>query len=177
MLKSFRIRQRNREIIDALYHGIVARSRTPRLFLDFGVPDTVMGRFEALSLHVYLALLRCRDDAAAKPVAQDLVDRFVADVEDSIREIGVGDVAVPKRMRRLAGRFYERVAAYDGPMLAGDVPGLAAALAERALADAPPERRDAAGLATYMMATQAELAAVTTDRILSGHLYSEEEAR
>src|SRR4051812_4334702 len=109
MLERFRKLRRNREVVDALYAAIVASARQPELYETHGLPDTVMGRFESLSIHVFLFLARCRDDAALKALAQDLVDRFISDVEDSIREIGIGDPSVPKRMRKLAGMFYERV--------------------------------------------------------------------
>ncbi|KAB0680937.1 hypothetical protein F6X38_06835 [Aureimonas leprariae] len=171
------IRNRNREIVDALYESVVARSRTPKLYLEFGVPDTVMGRFESLSIHIFLALARCSRDEATKPVAQDLVDRFIVDVEDSIREIGIGDVAVPKRMRKLTGMFYERVSAYDPPLRDGDEPALAAKLERYALGEAPPDQRDAAALATHMMTTKAELDRLETDAILSGRLFEDGSSR
>jgi cytochrome b pre-mRNA-processing protein 3 len=167
------IRNRNREIVDALYEGVVARSRRPELFAGFGVPDTVMGRFESLGVHVFLALARCGRDESLKPLAQELVDRFIVDIEDSIREIGIGDVAVPKRMRKLTGMFYERVAAYDPPLQGGDAAALAAKLERYALGEAPPDRRGAAGLAAYMLATRAELDGVPAAAILAGRLFGE----
>lgn len=171
MLSRFRIRSRNREIVDDLYYAIVERSRLPKLFEGFGLPDTVMGRFESLSIHVFLFLARCREEEAVKPLAQDIVDRFVSDIEDSIREIGIGDVAVPKRMRKLAGMFYERVAAYDRPLLDADAAALAGKLERHALSDAALDRRDARGLAAYMIETKAELDAIGTDRMLAGGLF------
>lgn len=108
MLERFRKLRRNRQVVDALYTAIVADARQPDLYLNLELPDTVMGRFESLSIHVFLVLARCRDDAGLKALAQDLVDRFITDVEDSLREIGIGDPSVPKRMRKLAGMFYER---------------------------------------------------------------------
>lgn len=171
------IRNRNREIVDTLYESIVARSRRPKLYAEFGVPDTVMGRFESLSLHVFLALARCSRDEATKPVAQELVDRFIVDVEDSIREIGIGDVAVPKRMRKLTGMFYERVAAYDPPLREGDGKGLAAKLERFALGDAPPDRRDPRSLAAYVAEAKTELDGLDTQAILSGRLFADESER
>lgn len=169
MLARFRTRNRNREIVDDLYAEIVERSRRPVLFTRHGLPDTVMGRFESLSIHVFLFLARCRDDREVKPLAQDLVDRFVTDVEDSIREIGIGDIAVPKRMRKLAGMFYERVAAYDPPLSASDAPGLAAVLAKHALPKGAAAD-EAMGLAEYMMDSNSELARTPTADILAGRL-------
>ncbi|WP_152045617.1 ubiquinol-cytochrome C chaperone family protein [Aureimonas psammosilenae] len=173
LLSRFKRRHRNREIVDAIYAGIVARSRKPQFFVECGLPDTVMGRFESLSIHVFLFLARCRDERQAAPLAQDLVDRFISDVEDSIREIGIGDVAVPKRMRRLAGLFYERVAGYDAPLRASDADALGRALLDRALKDCPPGKGDAGALANYMIATKAELDAVPVDRLLRGEIFEE----
>lgn len=172
MLARFRTRNRNRQIVDDLYAGLVERSRRPALFTAYGLPDTVMGRFESLSIHVFLFLARCRDDRPVKPLAQDLVDRFMTDVEDSIREIGIGDIAVPKRMRKLAGMFYERVAAYDPPLSAADAAGLGAALTRHAL---PKEagQAEALELAAYMIRVKSELADVATADLLAGRLAPE----
>ena len=116
MLESWRTRRRNRAIVDRLYETLVALTRRPELYADFAIADTFAGRFEALSIHLHLFLRRCRSDPALAPLAQDVVDRFVSDVEDSIREIGIGDQSVPKRMRALTGVFYERAAAYDAAL-------------------------------------------------------------
>ena len=167
MLERFRTRQRNRQIVDDLYAGIVAAARREVLYTALGLPDTVMGRFEALSIHVFLFLARCRDDLALKPLAQDLVDRFMSDVEDSIREIGIGDVTVPKRMRKLAGMFYERVDAYDAPLRAGDVEGLTAALRSHALPVGATEVHSA-GLAAHMLTKKQDWDAIAAEEILSG---------
>lgn len=168
MFQGLRNRRQNRRIVDELYAGIVGQSREAPLYAHHGLPDTVMGRFESLSIHVFLFLARCRDDAELKPLAQDLVDRFMADVEDSIREIGIGDVAVPKRMRKLAGMFYERVDAYDGALADRDRSRLAAGLLRHAL-PADAGESEAAGLADHMFATKAEWDATPTLTLLQGH--------
>ena len=169
MLERFRNRRRNREIVDDLYAAIVEEARREVLYTELGLPDTVMGRFEALSVHVFLFLARCRDDTMLKPVAQDLVDRFMTDIEDSIREIGIGDPSVPKRMRKLAGMFYERVHAYDPPLHAGDTAALGAALKRHAL---PPEvgADAAAGLAAYILTRKSDWDGVPTAEIMRGRL-------
>ena len=169
MLERFRNRRRNREIVDDLYAAIVEEARREVLYTELGLPDTVMGRFEALSIHVFLFLVRCRDDAALKPVAQDLVDRFMTDIEDSIREIGIGDPSVPKRMRKLAGMFYERVNAYDPGLQAGDAESLSVALRRFALPqDAAVDAAPA--LAAYILTRKSDWDAVPSARILAGHL-------
>ena len=99
----------NREITDALYEQIVAAARQPLLYAEWNVPDTPLGRFEMIALHMFLVLHRLRGEAAeARDVAQNLTDMFFTDVEHSIRELGIGDLGVPKRMKKLARMFYGR---------------------------------------------------------------------
>ena len=170
MFQRLRASRRNREIIDTLYVDLVHLARQPVLYEAGGVPDTVMGRFEALSIHVFLFRRRCRGEDSLRPVAQDVVDRFIADLDRSIRELGVGDPSVPKRMRKLAGMFYERVRVYDAALDAEPGGGkLAEALRPRAVAPDAPEGAPA-HLAAYMRETSERLAAVAAETILAGRL-------
>lgn len=174
MFHRLRAGRRNREIIDAIYADLVVLARQPVLYEEAGIPDTVMGRFEALSIHVFLFLRRCRDEPALRPVAQDVVDRFIADIDRSIRELGVGDPSVPKRMRKLAGIFYERVKAYDPALDAEPGRGLLAdALRPRAVATDAPEGASRR-LAAYMRETVARLGTVPAAAILAGRLEMKE---
>ncbi len=112
-----------------VYEAIVAAALQKRLYAQFQVPDTPLGRFEMLSLHVFLVLHRMKDgDAALVALAQDVADEFFKDVDHSLRELGIGDQGVPKRMKKLARMFYGRVTAYGTALDAGDGPALAAAL-------------------------------------------------
>ncbi len=171
MFERLRTNRRNREVVERLYGELVALARSPDLYLDHGVPDTVMGRFDALSIHVFLFLQRCREEPALQPIAQDVVDRFIIDVEQSIRELGVGDPSVPKRMRKLAGIFYERVAAYDAALDGSQAPlaRLAATLQARVV---PAEAGEgvALRLATYMAGMRTRFQATTATAILSGSI-------
>ena len=98
-----------REAIETLYGRIAAASREPGLYLDLGVPDTVEGRFEAVTLHVILVLRRLGGlPGPADEVAQDLVDCFFRHLDASLRELAVGDLAVPKRMNKLGEAFAGR---------------------------------------------------------------------
>jgi cytochrome b pre-mRNA-processing protein 3 len=111
---------------DTLYERITMAAREPALYLRFGVPDTVEGRFESLALHLVLVLRRLRHlQAPAQEVAQELVDAFFRQLDASLRELGVGDMGVPKRIKRLAGGFYDRAASYDAALDKGDVAALA----------------------------------------------------
>jgi cytochrome b pre-mRNA-processing protein 3 len=85
-----------------LYCAIVARARLPVFYQSFGVPDTLEGRFVVLSLHLFAVLHRLKDGGTeAAAMAQALADRFTADMETVLRELGVGDLAIPKRVRKL----------------------------------------------------------------------------
>lgn len=169
MLEALRKRRRNREIVDELYASVVNRSRVPALFEDGGLPDTVMGRFEALSLEMFLALHRCSGDPELAPLAQDLVDRFMLDVDHSIRELGIGYQAVPKRMRKLAGRFYARVDALKGPLAARDGQALEAALRHSVLGEDGPRGAEQF-LASHLLVESERLAHWPQEKILSGSL-------
>ncbi len=100
--------------IEAIYGMIVTQAREPIFYRDLGVPDTVNGRFDLLLLHLWLLLRRLRTVAAGGvELSQALFDRFCEDMDDNLREMGVGDQTVPKRMRAFGEAFYGRVQAYD----------------------------------------------------------------
>ncbi len=102
-------RHANRTITDALYRQIVAAARQPLFYSAWNVPDTPLGRFEMLSVHMFLFLHRMRrEEGASREIAQVLTDEFFRDVEHSLRELGIGDLGVPKRMKKLARMFYGR---------------------------------------------------------------------
>ena len=96
-----------------LYAAAVLQSRAAGLYADLGAPDTVEGRFESLTLHVILLIeaLRGRDEAA-RASSQALFDAYLSDLDGALREMGVGDLMVGKRMRALGDAFYGRAASY-----------------------------------------------------------------
>jgi cytochrome b pre-mRNA-processing protein 3 len=160
-----------RAVIAKLYRRIADASRNPGLYGTLGIPDTLEGRFESVSLHTILVLRALRDlPPPADDVAKDLTDAFFQDIDASLREMGIGDTVVPKRMKKLAAAFYGRAHAYDGPLEAVDEPALAVALGRNALgSDAP-----AHPLARYTLAAdrglqQAGLAALLGE----GHVFPE----
>src|SRR5690606_27298163 len=95
-----------------------------------------LGRFEMVALHMLLVQRRLRGEAGAAPdIAQVLTDDFFVDLDHSLRELGIGDLGVPKRMKRLARMFYGRTRAYGDALDAGDPAALAAALARNVRPD------------------------------------------
>ena len=149
---------RERMIRD-LHVRINAAARAPALYTALGVPDTVEGRFECLSLHVILVLRRLnRLPDPAADVAQDLINAVFLQLDSSLRESGIGDFGVPKRMKKLGSAFYGLAAGYDAALDAGDPSALAGALARNVLG--VEAATDAAGLARYVMASDRALAAL-----------------
>jgi cytochrome b pre-mRNA-processing protein 3 len=102
-----------RGTIDAIYGMIVTQAREPLFYRDLGVPDTVNGRFDLIVLHLWVMLRRLREIAGTAALAQALFDRFCADMDDNLREMAIGDLAVPKKMQAIGEAFYGRIAAYD----------------------------------------------------------------
>lgn len=163
-------RQANRAITEAIYARIVAAARQPLFYSDWGVPDTPLGRFEMLSLHMFLFQHRLHGESgAAQEVAQVLIDEFFLDVEHSLRELGIGDMGVPKRMKKLAKMFYGRTAAYADALQRDDRAALAAALRRNIRPDdaAWPE---AAHLADHVVRTTNALAQQPSETICAGSL-------
>lgn len=153
-----------RVAMETLYNQVAGASRQPALYTDLGFPDTVEGRFESLALHVVLLLRRLRAlPPPADAVSQDFIDAFFRRMDTSLRELGVGDMGVGKRMKKLAQSFYGRAQYYNEPLDAGDEAGLAAALGRNALGREEP----APALAAYVLACERMLAGQSLDDILA----------
>lgn len=165
-----RERQANRAITDALYSRIVAAARQPAFYSEWDVPDTPLGRFEMISLHMFLLQHRLHGETGpSREIAQDLIDEFFAEVDQSLRELGIGDMGVPKRMKKLARMFYGRTAAYADALTRDDIAGLTEALRRNVRPDAPTWPEGSA-LAGYVMRAWALLRNQTSDDITAGRL-------
>ncbi|MDR7038140.1 cytochrome b pre-mRNA-processing protein 3 [Methylobacterium sp. BE186] len=171
----FRRGDDRRATIRQLHARINEASRQVGLYARLGVPDTVEGRFECLSLHVILVLRRLNAlPPPAADVAQDLVNSVFLQLDASLRELGVGDFGVPKRMKKLGAAFYGRAAGYDAALDADDQAALAAALARNVLGREEPGA--AAGLAAYVRAANAGLARADLDAILAAPPFPDPDA-
>jgi len=152
----------------ALYGAIVAQARRPALYRDLGVPDTVEGRFEMILLHLALVLRNLRGPGGrVEPVGQAVFDTFCTEMDRSLREMGVGDLSVGKKMRAVGEAYYGRAAAYEPGLAGGDAAGLAAALARNAYAGLPPQVA-AAALAHYMIAADRAIVRHGIEGLLQG---------
>ena len=152
----------------ALYGAIVAQARNPVLFSDIGIADTVDGRFESVVLHCVLLLRRFgRGDEEMRSTGQAVFDLFCTEMDRSLREMGVGDLAVPKRMRKIGEVFYGRSAAFDSALANEDADALAASL-ERNIPAAEGRQLAVAALASYMLASDAALASASKRELMKG---------
>lgn len=150
MFNLFR-RNGNDKVIDRLHGEIMAIARQPAFFVDYNVRDRMEERFELLALHGAVAVRRM--EALHQPgpaMAQDLTDAIFRHVDIALRETGVGDLAVPKRMKKMAQSYLGRGVAYRAALEAGDSQALAGAIARNIFAEESPARAPgAAPLAAY----------------------------
>lgn len=153
MLGRFFNRDRQGErIASALYGAIVAQARQPALYSELAVPDSVSGRFEMLVLHLILLSRRLKN--ASEPsriVGQGAFDLFCSDMDNSLRELGISDLKVPRRMREVGEAYFGRSAAYEPGLNAADPEALATAL-ERIVYDGRAPAGMALALARYAIA-------------------------
>ena len=124
--------------IARLYGMIVAQARAAPFYLICGVPDTVNGRFEMVVLHTVLVLRRLESEPdPVRRLGQALFDRFCQDMDGSLREMGIGDLGVPTKMRKIGEAFYGRQAAYVAALGDPDHATLIGALARNVLGGQP----------------------------------------
>lgn len=144
----------------AVYSAIVAQARHPDLYREFEVPDTPEGRLEMILLHTVILFHRLRREGAeGTALSQGVFDVFIADMDRSLREMGVGDLGVPKRMKAIGRSFYGRADAYGEPISMTDHDALAAAIQRNLFPEAAEAEtgQAATALAGYVLAISAAL--------------------
>lgn len=163
-------RKRNQPLIDKLHSEIMTGVLKPELYLLCGVPDTFEGRFEMLVLHGALTTRRIEHLPAPGPdLAQDLTDGIFRYLDVTLREMGVGDVTVPKRMKKHAESYAGRALSYFTALDAKDDMALRLALARNVLGDeALATSPQATQLAQYVRAVEQKLTTYDLDHFLSG---------
>jgi len=167
---SFPFRRRPDPTIESLYGMIVAQARSVSFYRNYGVPDTVTGRLEMIILHVALVLRRLRaSESSTSALGQPLFDHFCRDIDHSFREMGVGDLAVPKKMRKVAEAFYGRAQAYDSALDGGNREMLTAAVARNIYGGEGPIL-GADRLADYIGATERHLSALNDVALIRGEI-------
>lgn len=152
-----------------LYGRVVTAARRPALYGPDGVPDTPEGRYEMVALHLVLLIERLKGGGEkGAALSQRVAETFVTDMDDCLREMGVGDLAVPKKVKKAAGGLFDRVRAYrPAAAIPGEAPDRVAALAA-AFSAAIPGLQDPLPLAGYAAAMEQSLAGQDIAAILAG---------
>lgn len=163
---------------EKLYGAVVAGARNRAFYADLGVPDTPEGRFELVVLHLFLVLERLNGGEggeksdAGRPLTQRTIEAFVTDMDDCMREMGVGDLVVPKKVKRAAAAFYERAGAYRVALAASGNADL-----ERAVAAAFAETGTsvsgqvaATAIASYIRSAHEDLAHLPAESVADASL-------
>jgi cytochrome b pre-mRNA-processing protein 3 len=164
----FRRSQRG-DTISGLYGMIVAQARRPSFYRDYAVPDTINGRFDLIVLHLALVLERLAADASLRDLGQAIFNRFCQDMDNNLREMGVGDLTVPKEMRRMGEAFYGRAEAYRRALEASDANALVQVLSRNIYGGSAPAAASAR-LAAYMREAVRELQGQASARLAAGEL-------
>jgi len=166
MFKLFlRRRPLERQALD-LYALAVEQARQPQFYTDMGVQDRIDARFEIYTLHVLLLFVRLRHEGPrGAEMAQKLFEHYVSALDNVLRELGVGDVSVGKKMRKLGEALYGRMAAYEKALSENDIEGLQTAIARNVYESEEPAT--GAALARYTVESHRLLASLTIAEVES----------
>ena len=138
-----------------LYRAIVARAREPVFYLEWGVADTMDGRFDLLALHVFLVFETLRGRPETPPaLGSELADIVFTGFDEALRELGVSDFGMGRRIRNMADAFYGRIQTYGEAKSLDEV---AAAVERNLYRGAEGRAGEARGLASYMMEGRVDL--------------------
>ena len=157
------------EPVLAVYSAIVAQSRQPVFYAEWLVPDTVTGRFDMISLHMALLFRRLRSESGPqKEFSQAVFDLFFKDMDRSLREMGVGDLGVPKKIQKMGNIFYGLMTNLNEAMDRADRAEVEAVIRRNLFDDA--DTTAPAQIAAYLVEEAARLERQPTAAILGGKL-------
>lgn len=162
-----------RAVASDIYEKIVQQARQPIFYLELDVPDTVDGRYEMVSLHAFLILRRIKQEGEqGQKLSQAVFDRMFADMDHSIRELGVGDLSVGKRIKAMAQAFYGRIVAYETAIDGTSDETLEEALARNhyGTLENSPDTVVLKRLAHYITENDRYLKNLTSDNLLKGEI-------
>ena len=165
-------RSKLKEQAHDLYRALVGQARQPSFYRDCGAPDSLDGRFELILIHAVLLLRRLRGEGAAgAALGQAVFDVMIDDMDQSLREMGVGDLAVGRRVKAMARAYFGREAVYEAALSAADDDGgdaLSAALERNLFGTVSAEPDNVAVMARYMRAEAARLDGQSGAELLAG---------
>lgn len=169
LLSAFRRRRRLRAQARSLYEALARAARARAFYEALGVPDTVDGRFDLIVLHAHLTLRRLKmAGEAGKDLGQALFDTIFESMDEALRELGVGDLSVGRKVREMTEAYYGRALAYEEALQASDNAALEAALTRNVYRGRAPSSAAVADLARYVHALDRTLSQSTDEQVLGG---------
>ncbi|MFH1803509.1 MAG: ubiquinol-cytochrome C chaperone family protein [Pseudomonadota bacterium] len=150
-----------------LYRSIVAQSRQPDFFARLGVADTIEGRFDLILVNAFVVFRRLKQDQAGRDLAQQVFDAMFAGLDQNMREMGIGDVGILKRVRKMSESYHGRIVAYEEGLRDGDE-ALASALNRNLYADTEVKPEQLAAMVRYVHLADAALATQKSEDLMNG---------
>ena len=171
MLKNRAARRQAEQAVAAIHQALIAQARQPDFYRDGGVPDTLDGRFELIVLHAFLVFHRLKGQGPeAAAFSQELFDLLFRDLDYGLRELGVGDLAVGKRIKAMAEGFYGRVVAYEKGLEAAGDADLQAALDYNLYGTREAQPAQLAHMAAYLRRSAQALAGQDVAVLMAGRV-------
>jgi cytochrome b pre-mRNA-processing protein 3 len=155
----------------SLYGSIVTQARSRAFYAHWGVPDTAEGRFEMIVLHLVIVLQRLgHEGQAGQRLARALTEAFAVDLDDNLREMTVGDLAVPRHVKRAVGALHERHVSYGAALADADDGPLTAALQSRLQAVGASRGLEAGRICAYIRQVSHRLDLLPGPEVLAGRI-------
>lgn len=169
LFRRFFVRRTREHAASNLYLTAVAQARQPAFYAHLGVPDTLEGRYDMIVLHAWMLVRRLRavGGDGADGVSRALIELMFADMDRNLREMGVTDLRVGKRVLNMAEAFYGRVVAYDRALSEGDE-ALAAALERNVYQSGEARPGDTAALAAHVRSQLVHLDSLDAKALCEG---------
>jgi cytochrome b pre-mRNA-processing protein 3 len=173
MLKQFLAKRKYGDAAHDLYVAAVNQAREPHFYRDLEVEDSLDGRFDLIIVHVFLVINRLKqlygDNKEAEELSQVMFDIMFGDMDRSLREMGVGDLSVGKKVKAMAKAFFGRVEAYDRGLAEGGG-ALEQALLRNLYRGREPKPENLTAMADYMRRQYGHLQSIPGPDLFAGHL-------
>lgn len=164
------LRDTTPDTVYAVYTALVDQARRPDFYTKTAVPDTIDGRFDMIVMHLVLFYRRMAvENPEARAFAQNVFDVFVKDMDRSLREMGVGDLSVPKKMKKIGESYFGRSEVYGTALDEADPSALADAVNRNIFADDANEAA-ADRLAAYMLRAEKALSDQSAQALMAGSI-------
>lgn len=155
----------------AIYAAFASQARRPAFYLDYGVPDSVDGRFEMVALHAFLVFRRLKGQGAEiNRLVQAAYDTMFKEMDLALRELGAADLGVGRRIKHMTEALNGRIQVYEEALASQDEAALPAALRRNLYGTVEPDAQHVAAMADYIRRAAKELEMQDTARLAAGEI-------